>query len=305
MDNLKITVVMATYNGAKYLREQLESIKNQSREPDEVLIFDDCSNDGGRTVEIVKSYIERNGLSSWSLIENPYNLGWKKNFINGVKKANGDLIFLSDQDDVWSSNKIKRMVSIMESNSQINLLCSNYSILNERKRNVKSQCLCENDKLEQIKLTAKFHLVNRPGCTYCLRKDFALKAITCWVDDFAHDSLFWIAAAITNSLFCINTSLIRFRRHDCNASGNGHVKDKGLRRRLQKKELDVFRKLKDTFLLNASFSKKRKKILEEYECWAEKRINYLENKSFRVFLIVLRHVKYYSSWKSLLADSLE
>ena len=248
MSDPKISVVVTTYNGAKYLREQLDSIRNQSRLPDEVLIFDDCSSDNGKTVGEINSFIKQYDLKTWMLIENKSNLGWKKNFINGIKRASGDLIFLSDQDDVWMHDKIKKMAILMDDNAQINLLCSNYNILNEREKKVKSQCLYDNDELELVQLTPKFHLTNRPGCTYCLKKSFALKAVDCWVDGFAHDQLLWMAAAITNILFCINTPLICFRRHDSNASGKGHIKDKNTRCKIQKTELDVFRNLKKAFL---------------------------------------------------------
>ena len=64
---LKISVVMSVYNGAKYLTEQLESIQNQSRIPDEVIILDDCSTDNGATTALVETFIKSN--ENWRLLK--------------------------------------------------------------------------------------------------------------------------------------------------------------------------------------------------------------------------------------------
>ena len=63
-----ISVILSTYNGKRYLRELMDSLRNQTRQPDEVLVSDDASSDG--TVELVRSYIEEYGLTSWRVIEN-------------------------------------------------------------------------------------------------------------------------------------------------------------------------------------------------------------------------------------------
>ena len=67
---------MAVYNGARYLKEQLESLNDQSRKADEVILMNDCSTDN--TMEIVKSFVEKNGLDSWILIDNPIIWGGER-----------------------------------------------------------------------------------------------------------------------------------------------------------------------------------------------------------------------------------
>ena len=86
-----VSVIMPTYNGEKNIIEQLESIKNQERMPDEVLLCDDGSTD--RTVEIVTNFIEENQLSGWQLLINEVNIGWRENFIRLIHQAKGDVIF--------------------------------------------------------------------------------------------------------------------------------------------------------------------------------------------------------------------
>lgn len=104
---MKVSVVLSSYNGEQDIIEQLRSIDGQTRQPDEVLICDDCSTDG--TADLVQNYIEKKRLKNWKLIVNKKNKGWRKNFIDGILASTGDLIFTSDQDDIWREDKIEIM----------------------------------------------------------------------------------------------------------------------------------------------------------------------------------------------------
>ena len=79
---MKISIVLSSYNGEQDIIEQLQSINEQTRKPDEVLICDDCSTDG--TVNLVQNYIEKKRLKNWKLVVNKQNKGWRKNFIDGI-----------------------------------------------------------------------------------------------------------------------------------------------------------------------------------------------------------------------------
>lgn len=80
----KISVAMTTYNGSKYIIKQLDSLKNQSRKIDELVICDDCSTDN--TVELVNDYIKSNNLEGWNIYSNENNLGFINNFKQAIKK---------------------------------------------------------------------------------------------------------------------------------------------------------------------------------------------------------------------------
>lgn len=108
---MKISLVMATYNGAKYLNEQLDSIKNQTLKLDEVIIVDDVSTDD--TSYLVEKYISNHQLN-WMFIKNKENLGYKGNFKKGLEHASGDVIFLCDQDDIWHLDKVERMIEVLK-----------------------------------------------------------------------------------------------------------------------------------------------------------------------------------------------
>lgn len=116
----KISIVLATYNGQKYILEQLNSINRQTRVVDEVIISDDGSCDN--TKIIVLDYIEKNKLTNWYFVDNVLNHGVTNNFINVIKKTTGDIIFLCDQDDVWELNKVERILSCFDDTSVLGVV---------------------------------------------------------------------------------------------------------------------------------------------------------------------------------------
>lgn len=102
-----VSVVMATYNGENYLREQLDSILVQSYPVYELIIQDDCSTDG--TTDIVSQYIEKYPFIK--LFVNEHNVGCNENFRLAAMHATGDFVAFSDQDDIWFQQKLERQVA--------------------------------------------------------------------------------------------------------------------------------------------------------------------------------------------------
>ena len=102
---MKISVVMCAFNGAELISEQIKSILSQTRIPDELVICDDGSTDG--TWPLLERI--QHPICKIKLKRNEKNLGYVQNFAQGIKLAEGDLIFLSDQDDVWHASKIETM----------------------------------------------------------------------------------------------------------------------------------------------------------------------------------------------------
>ena len=98
---------MCTYNGAKFLREQLDSILNQTHPLEELIIQDDCSTDS--TVDIIKEYQKKYPIIK--LHVNEENKGVNENFFSAMNKAKGDYIAITDQDDIWELDKIEKQVN--------------------------------------------------------------------------------------------------------------------------------------------------------------------------------------------------
>lgn len=121
---MKISVCMATYNGASFIKEQLNSILIQLHENDEIILSDDCSIDN--TLEIVRDFNDKRIL----ILDGQKFASPILNFENALKYATGDLIFLSDQDDIWLPNKVNKIVNLF-ANSNISLVVTNYETINE------------------------------------------------------------------------------------------------------------------------------------------------------------------------------
>ena len=103
----KISVVMCTYNGGKYLKEQLDSILEQSYPVDEIIIQDDCSTDD--TVDILRGYEKK--YDNIHVYVNEKNLGFTENFWSVLGRAVNEYIAISDQDDIWLPDKIERQMN--------------------------------------------------------------------------------------------------------------------------------------------------------------------------------------------------
>lgn len=230
--NEKISVVLATYNGEKYLIEQLDSIYSQSRKPDEVIIVDDCSTD--HTPDLVSAYIAEHRLKSWKLVQNKQNQGWKKNFKNGFDLSNGDYIFPCDQDDIWHLDKVQKMVECMEDNPNIKLLAANYITFFSEKDTghgsklyaSRSRAMKSDGRVELLGIDPKWPYINRPGCVFCFTKQFYDSIQDKWDTKYAHDAILWRFARMDHALGLLHYPVIDFRRHGDNAtSGEKRTKE--------------------------------------------------------------------------------
>lgn len=106
---MKISIAMATYNGAKNVEAQLVSFASQELLPDELIVCDDGSKDD--TLEIVSVFKKRAPFKV-DIHQNERNLGYGQNFCKAMELCGGDLIFLSDQDDVWYPEKVSTIVQL-------------------------------------------------------------------------------------------------------------------------------------------------------------------------------------------------
>lgn len=123
---MKIDILMATYNGENYLKEQIDSILNQTHQDFRLLISDDCSQDGTR--QILKEYVEKDNRVVVFL--QTKNLGVVKNFEYLMEKVENEYFMFSDQDDIWQNDKIKRSIEqIIKTNSD--LVYSDLEVVNQ------------------------------------------------------------------------------------------------------------------------------------------------------------------------------
>lgn len=123
---MKVSVAMATYNGAAYIKEQISSILEQDLSVDEIVISDDGSQDN--TLELIQEFQD----DRIKLFTDNKKHGFVGNFEHAITKCTGDIIFLADQDDVWWPNKVKKFVEVFEQIPSAKLVFSNGDIIGKK-----------------------------------------------------------------------------------------------------------------------------------------------------------------------------
>ena len=121
-----ISVALCSYNGEKYIRQQLDSILTQTMPVDEIVIHDDCSTDS--TYEILSDYASR--YPRIFVRKNNANIGFLKNFENALAECQGDYIFFADQDDIWMKDKVALTVDFLKETGKYGVF-SNGQLIDE------------------------------------------------------------------------------------------------------------------------------------------------------------------------------
>lgn len=283
-----ISVLVATYNGEKYIIEQIESIRKQTLPADEVIICDDGSRD--KTVELVSSFIEENGLTDWKLTVNGENKGYCKNFLDMVQNARGDIIFLADQDDVWDHEKLSRMSSYMDENPRFNaLFCSCNAIdgNGERIKTPKNAGMFFDGDKGTVGFFGPEKFIGRSfirGCSMCFRSSVVPYLASIELKGLlSHDWLISFTASLTGLCAHFDIPLTDYRCHDSNTSfGERRVGGEGLKKRVDalKNSVDGHRFIYDNADSYKNMTPRLKKKLEKHISFEEKRIAYLENGGF-------------------------
>ncbi|MGL4364090.1 MAG: glycosyltransferase family 2 protein [Bacteroidales bacterium] len=206
---------MATYNGEKYIKEQLDSILCQIGEDSEVIISDDGSTDS--TLDIVRAYNDER----IKIIHNTGKKGFVWNFENALKNAHGDYIFLSDQDDVWLPNKVELIFPYF---THYNLIHTNAYFFIENHPQKKYNAWRNYKK----GVFAAIYKPNALGCTFAFDKQVLQSALPFPRQTVSHD--IWIAALceMQFSVKHIKTPTVLYRRHTCNTSGVGRKSNKSI-----------------------------------------------------------------------------
>ncbi len=279
---MKISVAMATYNGADYIEEQLESIRIQTRPVDEVIICDDQSKDA--TVAVVQEYIKKHALEeSWKITLNPKNLGYASNFMGAVEKTSGDLVMFCDQDDIWLPDRVKEMEQLMKEHPDMMLLGSEFEpfVSSEHAASVPEWELKQhkNDKsLEKKTFNPENIFIGCQGCTMCMRREFLDKTFSYWYAGWAHDEYAWKLALCMDGLYMYHAYTLRRRLHDANVSLN---KMRNLPKRVVfLRALEESHKKTLQFAEDTGMTEKQKKLLQRNIKATKLRIELLENKKY-------------------------
>ena len=233
---------MATYNGEKYIKEQIDSILPQLGEGDELVISDDGSAD--RTVEIIESYKDpRIRLYHHVKKSSKYLIDYSThNFENAISHAKGQYIFLSDQDDVWLPEKVDRMIKALE----------HYEV-------VVSDCLVVDESLNEIapsyfsKVHAKNGMIRNIikssyiGCCMAFRREILNEAFPFPKSGVGHDLWIALIGSMYYNVFLLPEPLLLYRKHGNNVTPSGMKSNYSLGYRISYRLLIVQAIIKSLF----------------------------------------------------------
>jgi glycosyltransferase involved in cell wall biosynthesis len=248
-DKKLVSIALCTYNGDAYLKQQLDSIVNQSYPEIELIVVDDCSTDN--TLNILKEYSAR--YSFIKLFINPQNLGYIRNFEKAMSLCNGDFIALSDQDDIWDLNKIEKQVKAIGNNLLI------YHDSEFVDQNGESLSLYMSDIMnlyrgDQPEVFLFFNCIS--GHSVLMKKELRNELLP-FPEAYFHD--WWMGYVGTNlgSIDFIEESLVKYRQH-------------------QKADTNILKRKRDNTLKNpiSASIKFEQKLL-----WIKSCVNYPKNKN--------------------------
>jgi glycosyltransferase involved in cell wall biosynthesis len=220
MQRQKISVALCTYNGEQYIEAQLRSIVNQTWPVDEIIICDDRSSDD--TINILKRFSQE-GFKDVKVFTNSKNVGAKFNFEKALQYCSGDLILLSDQDDIWQATKVEKFINFFHQHSQALGVFSNGKVIDQRgiERN---QLLWDSVHFDEeaFAYIRKFGLLDYllnmgsavTGASLALRKE-ALEYVLPFrlMDLLWHDEWIALRLASLDKLYWLNEPLIAYRVH--------------------------------------------------------------------------------------------
>lgn len=213
-----ISIAVTTYNGEKFLREQLDSLYNQSIKPDEIIVCDDCSIDN--TITILEEYRQKYDLI---YVVNKKQLGVNKNFFQALSLCTGDYICICDQDDIWMPHKIETLYKaiITFDNNLPNCVSSQrIDIDAQGKQIVKQTTLPNSEGWKATLLTTG----KSQGCTMMINQALRDQVVQLYnsntlTDSIMYDALIGFVGAIEGNKLNLGVPLMYYRRHENNVVG--------------------------------------------------------------------------------------
>jgi glycosyltransferase involved in cell wall biosynthesis len=209
-----ISVCLASYNGERYIEEQLRSILSQLSPGDEVIVVDDASTD--KTCEIVSSFRDPRIV----LIRGHENQGVLRTFETALSRSTGEIVFLSDQDDVWLPDKVKTILAVFSRNSDLVLVASDALLIDENGGQIGDSYYETRGKF-RAGLWANILICKFLGCTMAFRSKLLQNALPFPRSKQVHHDI-WLACVSSlmgETTEFIAEPLVAYRRHDANVTG--------------------------------------------------------------------------------------
>ena len=280
-----ISVAMTTYNGARYLREQLDSILKQTEQDFELVICDDCSSDD--TIKILSEYAKKD--SRIHFFKNKENLGFTKNFEKVISKCKGKYIALSDQDDICAPNHLSILLNFLNE-GDYSLGGGNALLVDSDNNDLGCKLINNNNLPEKREDFEKMILYRNvfQGAALLFDKEILEKALPFPNNMKYHDWWLALIASEIKGVGYIDEPILRYRQHGNNVSGV-HEKD------------SFKNKIKKFFSFNLEeIGLRNICVLSNFEAVSNKKAEILEvlefsndckNSTFRAFKYFVKHQK--------------
>ncbi|MEY8458993.1 glycosyltransferase [Lactococcus ileimucosae] len=306
-------VLVATYNGERLLKRQLDTIRKQDLRPDFVLFRDDCSTDN--TVEFLKTYIEKYKLKNWVVKVNDKNMGWRLNFrqlLVDSLEYDIEIAFFSDQDNIWHSDKNYQQVRLMERHPEIEVLSADIEVkkVSEDVADLPGWFkYFEFDKHQEFsKYPPRFAYSSyRVGWVVGMRRQFIADVVKYWKPEYniTHDVLVAALSSLTGTGYNLNRIVGTHLLHDRNATGERLLTIRSSKR-VHVDELYKFVGFYDVLyqVLRARGSHYAPKAKAYYDFYVKRHAMARDNKFFGVFRQIVKDWKYYDSMSGRLRDVL-
>lgn len=294
---------MATYNGEKFIEEQLDSIRGQTLKVDEVLICDDCSTDD--TIHIITNYIRGYQLDNWKVIQNDMNLGHYQTFLNLTLQASGDYVFFSDQDDIWNENKVKIMMGYLQLPNNSMVYCQS-NFIDENNNLIKSPKVSDDVVISPLKSLLK----KWPSGYQSAYKNTVLQDIVSGKYRIEHayefhDVLFGMLASAYGNVVKVDMILDQHRVHSNNVTFSNQ--SKSLQQSLEER-VSYYNKMRQRYSYTYETYKKigckhhDSKIIKNYIILYTDRIDFVNNRSLTSLSRSLQRLSYYNGVRGFISD---
>lgn len=258
---MKISVALCTYNGEKFISEQLQSIINQTVSVDEIIICDDNSTD--KTASICEEILSKSGID-YKIVVNEASLGVANNFLKALKMTTGDYVFTCDQDDVWHKNKVE--IFIKEAKKSNSLIYFSNGLLVDSNNHSLNKTLWDSINLNFSEIegcdSPLKTILKRPivtGAAMCVSKKLIDK-VNSIPENWLHDEWFSIIASVEKSIIPIDEITFNYRQHQNNVVGavrkdfktrftnwfGGFISILHFRNHMQNRSLDILNITKNT-----------------------------------------------------------
>lgn len=260
IENKKIDILMATYNGEKYLVEQLDSIINQTYHNWNLLIRDDNSTD--KTLEIIQNYHKKDKRIK-ILKDNKGNLGIVRNFEELLKSSESEFIMFSDQDDIWVENKLDMYLKMIEKIKNKGFMIHSDAILfDKNKSNILKDTFISKKAINKGLENVFFNYFVQ-GATILISKEIKNFILPFPKEVYLHDRYIHLISELFFERIFVNKALIYYRQHGDNQIGAKNT----IRELLSKRYFDE----RDRQLIKIIYNKygsllteDKKKLIEEY-----------------------------------------